>query len=70
MSWEVILTSLKTMYEGVVCGKTSEFPVITGLHKGSALSPYFFALYGRVKCSYSWEGTLVNVVWRWYNGGG
>lgn len=32
------------MYEGVVCGKTSEFPVITGLHKGSALSPYFFAL--------------------------
>ena len=38
------------MYEGVVTiirspvGETNEFPIIVGLHQGSTLSSYFFAL--------------------------
>ena len=41
---------IKDMYEGVVTsvrtigGETKEFPVTVGLHQGSALSPYLFAL--------------------------
>jgi len=41
---------IKDMYEGVVTsirspsGETSQFPITVGLHQGSALSPYLFAL--------------------------
>ena len=38
------------MYRGAmtttrtIVGKTNEFPITVGLHQGSALSPYLFAL--------------------------
>jgi hypothetical protein len=41
---------LKDMYEGAItnvkttCGETGGFPVTIGLHQGSSLSPYLFAL--------------------------
>lgn len=41
---------VKDMYEGAVTnirspiGETSKFPITIGLHQGSALSPYLFAL--------------------------
>ena len=41
---------IKDTYDGAVtiiqslAGKTSEFPITVGLHQGSALSPYLFAL--------------------------
>ena len=41
---------VKDMYDRAInivkitIGETSEFPIIVGLHQGSALSPYFFAL--------------------------
>jgi hypothetical protein len=41
---------VRDMYEGAVtairspAGETSEFPITVGLHQGSALSPYLFAL--------------------------
>ena len=41
---------IRDMYEGAVTairspvGETSEFPITVGLHQGSALSPYLFAL--------------------------
>ena len=42
--------SLRTMYNNVVTsvrtsdGDTDDFPIMIGLHQGSALSPYLFAL--------------------------
>ena len=44
------ITLIKDMYEGVVAsvracdGETRDFPINIGLHQGSALSPYIFAL--------------------------
>ena len=41
---------IRDMYEGVVTtirssvGETNEFPITVGLHQGSTLSPYLFAL--------------------------
>ena len=41
---------IRNMYEGVVttirspAGETNEFPITVGLHQGSTLSPYLFAL--------------------------
>ena len=41
---------VKDMYDGAITsikttiGETSEFPITVGLHQGSALSPYLFAL--------------------------
>ena len=41
------ITLIKDMYDDVVTnvdGETSDFPINIGLHQGSALSPYIFAL--------------------------
>ena len=41
---------IQDMYSGtmttmrIVVGKTNSFPITVGLHQGSALSPYLFAL--------------------------
>jgi hypothetical protein len=46
----VPLVNIKDMYDNVVTsvrtsdGDTNDFPINIGLHQGSALSPYLFAL--------------------------
>ena len=63
MSLSLGIKSVKT-----TCGETSDFLITIGLHQGSALSPYLFALMmDKFNCSYSRGGTLVYVVYRGYS---
>ena len=50
------MTTVKT-----VVGETNSFPITVGLHQGSALSPYLFALVMDELIRHARQGILVHV---------